>query len=276
MQFGLTFHEPSMELPVCLKNLSTGRPFSVYMCLQKLISKIGAEANYWDPMNLLLLSDARSERTLSSRVQHSRWLMAAQQWRSNLKHLQDTFRLQQSAALVRPGMQTYRPLIYLRQLIVGMRDKLPEAHRRSLENDNGDLGGDLGNLSRDAPTLTKVLAQIMEDLKKLDRELNDEIHLVIGAVTVQDSDATKQQTERATLLTLIAAVYLPLTLVTGIFGMNIKDIDDGKPSWRACGEVLAVVAACTIVFVFAYRYWRRWQRGRQERERLEYGFNKFV
>jgi Mg2+ and Co2+ transporter CorA len=35
----------------------------------------------------------------------------------------------------------------------------------------------------------------------------------------------KEQAQRATLLTILAVIYLPLTLVTGIFGMNIRQID---------------------------------------------------
>jgi Mg2+ and Co2+ transporter CorA len=41
----------------------------------------------------------------------------------------------------------------------------------------------------------------------------------------------KRQSRRATVLTLLAAFYLPLSLVTGIFGMNIKEFDDVKPSF---------------------------------------------
>jgi Mg2+ and Co2+ transporter CorA len=124
--------------------------------------------------------------------------------------------------------------------------------------------------------MDEKIAQVAQEIEKLDTELNAEIHLIIGAVTVQDSDTNKEQTERATLLTLLAAVYLPLTLVTGIFGMNIREIDQSKTSWRVPGEALAVVAACTIVFVVAYRLWRDWRRRRREKEHEEFGFDKDV
>jgi Mg2+ and Co2+ transporter CorA len=45
-----------------------------------------------------------------------------------------------------------------------------------------------------------------------------------------------KQAEIATMLTLLAAVYLPLQLVTGIFGMNIAEINDGVPAWRVAVE----------------------------------------
>jgi hypothetical protein len=57
----------------------------------------------------------------------------------------------------------------------------------------------------------------------------------------------KQQSRRATLLTLLAAFYLPPTLVTGIFGMNIKEFDVQKPSLTLCFEALFAVIAVTAV-----------------------------
>jgi hypothetical protein len=66
----------------------------------------------------------------------------------------------------------------------------------------------------------------------------------------------KQQSRRATLLTLLAAFYLPLTLVTGIFGMNIREFDDVKPSFVLCFEALFAVVAVTMVSYGLYRYSR--------------------
>lgn len=64
----------------------------------------------------------------------------------------------------------------------------------------------------------------------------------------------KRQSRRATLLTLLAAFYLPLTLVTGIFGMNIKEFDDVKPSFVLCFEALFAVIAVTLFFYSSYLY----------------------
>lgn len=112
-----------------------------------------------------------------------------------------------------------------------------------------------------------AFSHLLNELNKLDKEPNDEIHLIIGAVTVQDSAFMKEQTvrmeqqaERATLLTFLAAIYLPLTLVTGIFGMNIREIDQGAPTFRACLAALGIAAACTILFVLCYRYRKSWER----------------
>jgi hypothetical protein len=275
----------TQELPVSLMQLAEGHPFAVFERFRSLLgwddpSNLGLEPELetFTRRELTLFSDRNGldDRDVQCKVDYSMWILAAYQWESNLNYLRTEFTRLRFVALAQPGMRTYLPLIHLRQLIVGMRDRLPDAIAESKLCDERYRPDVLLRLSLRPSPLSQILTRIVEDLEKLDKELNDEIHLIIGAVTVQDSDANKEQTERATLLTLLAAVYLPLTLVTGIFGMNIKDINDGNPSWRACGEVLAVVAVCTVVFVVAYQSWRRWRKQQRKKERMQFGFDKDV
>ena len=274
-----------MKMGISLQRLmSSGELFSFHDCFSGMLKRATFDNDAESlALKSLLLCDPKpcsNDYNFGELIGHSTWALLAYQWRANLVFLTVAFRHRRRDSLARPGMSTYLPLIELRRLIVEMRDSLPEAQLASWEMDGiiarCQLNGTTHIPWLVRPTLSQTLVHILEDLNRLDEQLNDEIHLIIGAVTVQDSDANKQQSERATLLTLLAAVYLPLTLVTGIFGMNIKDIDEGKPSWRACGEVLAVVAACTIMFVFAYRRWRIWRREQQERERKRFGFDKDV
>jgi Mg2+ and Co2+ transporter CorA len=58
----------------------------------------------------------------------------------------------------------------------------------------------------------------------------------------------KRQGRRATVSTLLAAFYLPLSLVTSILGMNLKEFDDARPSVILCFEALFVVIAVTLSF----------------------------
>jgi Mg2+ and Co2+ transporter CorA len=284
IQFGGT-ESIAQELPVSLMQLEEGQPFAVFDHFRSMLELQGPSILGLEPeletstrRALTLFSDGKrfNDWDVQRKVEYSMWILAAYQWESNLKYLKAEFTRLRFVALAQPGMRTYLPLIHLRQLIVGMRDRLPESLADS-NNCDELIGPDEHlRLSLRPSPLSQILTRIVEDLEKLDKELNDETHLIIGAVTVQDSDANKEQTERATLLTLLAAVYLPLTLVTGIFGMNIKDINDGNPSWRACGEVLAVVAVCTVVFVVAYQSWRRWRKQQRKKERMQFGFDKDV
>jgi Mg2+ and Co2+ transporter CorA len=77
-----------------------------------------------------------------------------------------------------------------------------------------------------------------------------------------------KQAETATMLTLLAAVYLPLQLVTGIFGMNIAEINDGVPAWRACVIALVVAGVLTVGVLVGAWWWRKWRDGlRVKREK---------
>jgi Mg2+ and Co2+ transporter CorA len=76
----------------------------------------------------------------------------------------------------------------------------------------------------------------------------------------------KKQAQRASLLTVLAVIYLPLTLVTGIFGMNLKEINDGAPHFWACILGLLFVCGGTVAGFFGYRYWRRGHDAREAEE----------
>lgn len=195
------------------------------------------------------------------------WPLAASTWRRNIQHLNHCLSERRHEALSRPGMNTYVPLVELRRTIARVRETLLEAvdgSKRSLRQVEHRFDGEAQNGMKLA---VPAFSHLLNELNKLDRELNDEIHLIIGAVTVQDSAFMKEQTvrmeqqaERATLLTFLAAIYLPLTLVTGIFGMNIKEIDQGAPTFRACLAALGIAAVCTILLVLCYRYRKSWER----------------
>lgn len=78
----------------------------------------------------------------------------------------------------------------------------------------------------------------------------------------------KRDSRRSTLLTLLAAFYLPLSLVTGIFGMNIKEFSDKAPPFYTCFEALFAVMAVTAIFLGLYRYLPLVFRGSKKRENM--------
>jgi len=77
----------------------------------------------------------------------------------------------------------------------------------------------------------------------------------------------KQQAARTTLLTTLAVIYLPLQLITGIFGMNIKEITgDGIPRWSACLAALGVGGVSTFFIYLAVEWWQRRSSQKKMRE----------
>lgn len=185
-------------------------------------------------------------------------------WAANVTVLREKLETQRYAALLSPSGVSYRPLITLRRAVADTRAGIvavQESIWPTMEETFQELHGDPER------TLRGMHEPVLRKIDGINRELNEDIQLIIGAVTIQDSEAMKMQAERATLLTLLAAIYLPLTLVTGIFGMNIKEINDGSPSFKACVQALVVAAVATSIFVLNYSQWKRWQKVQEQLHR---------
>ena len=69
---------------------------------------------------------------------------------------------------------------------------------------------------------------------------------------VEDAKVMKRQTEVTVVLGILAAIYLPLTLVTGIFGMNINEVNEGVPDWIWVVKVWSWIFSVTIIPILIY------------------------
>jgi Mg2+ and Co2+ transporter CorA len=58
------------------------------------------------------------------------------------------------------------------------------------------------------------------------------------------------------MLTRLAFLYVPLSFVTGIFGMNVREIDGSPlPIW-VCVAALAVTGTCKLATLATWRWWQ--------------------
>jgi Mg2+ and Co2+ transporter CorA len=121
----------------------------------------------------------------------------------------------------------------------------------------------------DIRDLPDSLEMMERRVAALTAAVNQEIHVVIGSVQVEDARTMKRQTEWMVVLALLAAIYLPMTLVTGIFGMNISEINDDRSfpdRWsavKAWGVVFSATVGC-ILFYAVVRRPVRWLLGLRE------------
>lgn len=137
--------------------------------------------------------------------------------------------------------------------------------------------------------LSATFAELHPRFLMMISSVNDEIRLVIGAVQIDDAQKTREQTELTThptelsvrltestvqqakwtiVLAFLAAFYLPMTLVTGIFGMNIKEISEDKgPSKGWVIGIWALAFVLTGAYVGTYA-WQEYKE-RKEKEGLQ-------
>lgn len=109
------------------------------------------------------------------------------------------------------------------------------------------------------------LPEILNRASKLDKLILDDFHILMSSVSVREGHESTRQTRLATGIAVLAFTYVPLTLVTGIFGMNIKGQDGFV--WWAPIVALAAVALLTVgllllalLLVAAQKIWQKYRR----------------
>jgi Mg2+ and Co2+ transporter CorA len=115
---------------------------------------------------------------------------------------------------------------------------------------------------RDIPTSLKDLEG---RISKMTKTVNEKIQMVIGSVQVEDARVMKRQTEWTVVLAVLAAIYLPMSLVTSIFRMNITDLSaetSAPDRWtvvRTWGVIFGTTMGSILVYAlirYVLRYWR--------------------
>ena len=88
--------------------------------------------------------------------------------------------------------------------------------------------------------------RVLDQTVELDRLLMEMFQLLMSSISVRDSELSIEQSQRATRLTQLAFIYVPLSFVTGIFGMSVQEISATGLSIWVCFVTLAIVVILTV------------------------------
>lgn len=97
--------------------------------------------------------------------------------------------------------------------------------------------------------------RLIEETTKLEAFLMETFQLFMSSVSVQDSRLSINQARRGSQITLLALIYVPLSFVTGIFGMNIQQISGSGLNIWVCFVTLVPVIVLTVLIFFAVKYY---------------------
>jgi magnesium transporter len=81
--------------------------------------------------------------------------------------------------------------------------------------------------------------------------------LVSGMLEIYLSAVSNKMNSIMKVLTLIATIFIPLTFVTGIFGMNFEKMPELKQTWMYPWGFWIIIAATVVGMVFYFRK-RKW------------------
>lgn len=133
----------------------------------------------------------------------------------------------------------------LENLSEEQRDALQEFRDSLLDNRYSAADGDAGAASRDEVLLVR-LTDLMEHIMRVlahARRLEDSIE---SAVQIHFSAVAHRTNRTMRALTIITALFMPLTLITGVFGMNFARmpwLQEPDGFWWSIGLMGGVVAA---------------------------------
>lgn len=193
------------------------------------------------------------------------YLLAWSLYATNLDWLDDEIKQISFVEIRRPDRQTNKMLHDMREHLTRVALGIAESIKSvsdELESPNIDQskGPDEKSFVRNLPL--KKLRQMLTECNELQQLLMETFQLLMSSLSVIDSQRSIEQARRSTLIAILAAVYVPLSFVTGIYGMNVKEINNSPLS------VWVVFVTLGVVFMATAFGWAAWHF----RHRLLYSF----
>jgi magnesium/cobalt transport protein CorA len=95
-------------------------------------------------------------------------------------------------------------------------------------------------------------AEMLHNVGSIRAAIDSSHDLLRGFVGTMQARAAERTSEIARVLTVVSAIILPLTLITGIYGMNFEYMPELSSTWGYFA-VLGVMAVLAIVLLAAFR-----------------------
>lgn len=186
-------------------------------------------------------------------------------WESNLKYLTDDIHRISFEEVHNPSLKINNALHARRENLAFMKTILTETIKRvpSKAVKYFDEHIYYVNKALRGKSVTPIENHhlVLEQTVELDRLLMETFQLLMSSISVRDSQLSIEQSQRATRLTQLAFIYVPLSFVTGIFGMNVQQINATGLSIWVCFVTLAIIIALT-----AGIFWALHSRGNKRKE----------
>jgi Mg2+ and Co2+ transporter CorA len=100
----------------------------------------------------------------------------------------------------------------------------------------------------------KWLDVTYKEAKEVQGFFMETFQLLMSSMSVRESRLSAEQASRTTILTYLAILYLPLTVATGVFGTNIKEINGGTPEFYWVLGIMGFLMLFTVAVYFMLKW----------------------
>lgn len=185
------------------------------------------------------------------------YLLVASTWSHNLRKITQSIRYIAFNDLRRPRIHINDRLLDKRQNIINLREEVSIIRKWIPPLIKDELQGvkDTMEIEKYVGFPHTILDEVLREAETAERFLMDTFQLLMSSISVLDSETSIRQSSASQKLTQLAFIFLPLNLVTSIFGMNLAEINGSfLPAW-VCILVLIIIVVCTIGSFAAYNQW---------------------
>ncbi|KAK3658758.1 hypothetical protein LTR56_001629 [Elasticomyces elasticus] len=176
------------------------------------------------------------------------YLLSSSLWESNIRYVDRQLRRISFVEIRNPDRNINNRLHDLREDLADIKARVGETNtymHAGLAKYYDTFPGIKDRQQRTYMSPAEHHRVILDRATKLEAFLMDTFQLLMSSLSVRDSQMSIEQARRATLITYLAFIYVPLSFVTGVFGMNIKEINGSNLSVWVCFVALAIVAIIT-------------------------------
>jgi Mg2+ and Co2+ transporter CorA len=189
------------------------------------------------------------------------YMLASSLWETNFRYLDTEIKRLSFNDIRHPNLEINSILHDRREDLEQLKNSIIDTKKYTFGNISEyfkELPHHQNKIYTNNRTAIENLEMILDEATKLDKFLMDTFQLLMSSISVE-------QAQRGTLLTQLAFIYVPLSFVASIFGMNAKEINGSLPSIWICIVVMAIVLICTIVIFSSIKACTR-QKQRKCRE----------
>jgi hypothetical protein len=182
------------------------------------------------------------------------YLISASLWDSNLRFLDNDIKQISFRDLRKPSVQVNAKLHDRREDLYLLKGFVQDTRRYMSPDVVEWYESNFAPLQKlnlvVSPAVT--FERLIGEADKLSDFLMDSFQLLMSTMSTLDAQTSLEQAARGARLTWLAFIYAPLSFVTGIYGMNVKEINDSPLSVWVTAVTLFILAVSTGALLVMY------------------------
>lgn len=188
------------------------------------------------------------------------YLLSSSLWETNLRHLTGQIKHISFKQIRNPNLEINIVLHDRREDLARLKDGLAETVMWAPENvrqyfESNPYWKRSLNDSRWNQSPIENMSRLIDEATKLEAFLMETFQLLMSSISVQDNRLSIDQSQRASRLTTLAFIYVPLSFVTGVFGMNVQQINHTGLNIWVCFVTIVGVVIVTIPIFLAVKFY---------------------